>query len=260
MNLSLPKTYNNKIVKAIAEFDLIHEGDRILIGASGGKDSTFLLYGLKILQKNLGINFDLAAITVDLGFDRKNNIDRLKEYCKKLDLTYYVKKTDIADYILQEKKENPCAKCAYFRKGALTTFMKKKGFNKIAYGHHYDDAVITFLMSIFYSGQLKTFQPRQFLSHNKITVIRPLVYLREKEIVEGKKITGYEPPSSPCPFDGNSQRDKVKEQFRDFIQDKQIFYNIVASMREGDSPELWPEPPESRKIGFKMRKLWQDNK
>ncbi|MFW6006355.1 MAG: tRNA 2-thiocytidine biosynthesis TtcA family protein [Halanaerobiales bacterium] len=260
MKLSLPKNYNNKVIKAVAEFDLIEKGDNILIGTSGGKDSTFLLYVMKVLQQSVSIDFEIAAVTVDLGFENKRFIQKLREYCKILEVPYYVEKTDIAEYILQKKKENPCARCSYLRKGALTNFMNRHDYNKIAYGHHYDDAVITFLMSIFYSGQLKTFQPKQFLSRNKITIIRPLVYLREKEIVAGKKIMRYDPPPGPCPFDEKSKREEVKDKFKEFLNDKQIFYNLVAAMRSEGSTELWPPPPDPENIGDKMKKFWKKSK
>lgn len=258
MKLSLPKKYNKKIVKAIAEFDLISDNEDILVGVSGGKDSTFLLYSLSVLSKHLSLNFNITAVSVDLGFKNKKNIKLLQEYCDILGIPFYIKKTNIIEYLKKEKEggNNPCAKCAYFRKGALTEFMNNKGFKKIAYGHHYDDAVITYLMSIIYSGQLKTFQPQQFLSKNEIYIIRPLVYLREKEIVEGKKIMQYNPPPSPCPFVEESKRKEIKNNFYEYLNDKQIFYNMAAAMREGAVTELWPEPLTWKEIGQKMDNLW----
>ncbi|MFW5991798.1 MAG: tRNA 2-thiocytidine biosynthesis TtcA family protein, partial [Halanaerobiaceae bacterium] len=176
MKLSLPKTYNRKIVQAIAEFTLIEDGDNILVALSGGKDSSFLLFALAVLKKHMAVNFKLSAITIDLGFN-KSDYTYLKNLCCRLDIPYHIEKTRIAEYILNVKDGAPCAKCAHFRRGAMVNYMKEHGFNKIAFGHHYDDAVETFLMSIIYSGQILTFQPRRHLSDSDVYIIRPMIYL-----------------------------------------------------------------------------------
>ncbi|MDI3547498.1 MAG: tRNA 2-thiocytidine biosynthesis protein TtcA [Halanaerobiales bacterium] len=251
MELSLPKSYNNKIIKAIAEFNLIEEGDNILVGLSGGKDSAFLLYALTILRRNLAVNFNLSALTVDLGF-AGSDFASLKDFCQKLGIPYYIKRTEIAEYILDEKVDNPCAKCAHFRKGAMAEFMKEHGFNKVAFGHHYDDAVETFLMSIIYSGQIMTLKPKRHLSHNDIFIIRPLIYLREKKIIEAGKLMGFKPLESPCPYDGRT----VRAEIRALIREKQIFFNLAGAMRQGTSMELWPEEPPREELAAKMNELW----
>lgn len=256
MKLSLPKNYTNKIVKAVAEFDLIENGDHILVGLSGGKDSIFLLYTLAFLRKYLGVKFSLSAITIDYGFDDVN-FSPLREFCHELAVPFYLKKTRIAEYILQEEIANPCAKCAHFRKGAIVGFMREKGIKKLAFGHHYDDAVETFLMSILYSGQLVTFQPKQYLSNNDIYIIRPLVYLREKDIVEAGKLLIYKPINSPCPYDGKTKREEIKGHLKKFTEQKQVFYNLAAAMREGASLERWPQSPLREELSRKIKKLWQ---
>ncbi|ACL70839.1 tRNA 2-thiocytidine(32) synthetase TtcA [Halothermothrix orenii] len=260
MKLRLPKRYVRKVSRAITEFDMIEEGDNILVGLSGGKDSSFLLYVLALINRYASLDFRLAALTVDLGFDGgKNYFDYLKNYCDRLGVKYYVLETEIASYILSEKTEKPCARCAHFRKGAIVDFMKENGFNKIAYGHHYDDAVETFLMSILYAGQVKTFLPKTYLSRNEVYVIRPLVYLRESEIIRARKYMDYNPPESPCPYDGQTTRDKVKKLLRELASDKQIFYNIAAAMREGSVIDLWPEKPPQEEIIERSKKLWTSN-
>lgn len=256
MKLSLSKNYTNKIVKAVAEFDLIQDGDHILVGLSGGKDSSFLLYSLAFLRKYLGIKFSLSVITIDLGFEGVD-FEPLRDFCRELAVPFYLERTRIAEYILQEEAANPCAKCAHFRKGAIAGFMRKKGIKKLAFGHHYDDAVETFLMSILYSGQLVTFQPKQYLSSNDIFIIRPLVYLREKDIVEAGKLLGYEPISSPCPYDGKTKREEIKQYLREFTGQKQVFYNLAAAMREGASLERWPQSPSREELSRKIKELWK---
>ena len=257
MKLSLPKSYTRKIARAIAEFELIEEGDNILVGFSGGKDSSLLLYALATLQKSMGINFKVSALTIDLGFEEDAEFKEMKDYCKKLEIPYYIERTKISEIITDEATKNPCAKCAYFRKGAISKFMKEGGFNKIAYGHHYDDAVETFLMSILYSGQVKTFEPKSYLDNSDIYVIRPLLYLREQETLAAKKITEFEPIPSPCPHDGETKREEIKQLLRSFDDSKQIFYNVAAAMREGAPLQLWPQELADKELLERTNKLWK---
>lgn len=256
LKLTLPKKYNRKIVKAIAEFNLIEEGDKILVGLSGGKDSAFLLYALKNLQLNLALDFQLAAMTIDLGFGEENHLDLPKEYCKNLGVPFFIEKTRIGEYLVKDKGKNPCARCSYLRKGAMVEFMKKKGFNKVAYGHHYDDAVETFLLSIIYSGQILTLQPKRYLPDNDLYIIRPMIYLREKEIIEGQKLLSYRKISSSCPYEQDTKRAEIKGLISEMAHDKQIFYNLVAAMREGGPIELWPERISKEEINKRIKSLW----
>src|SRR6056297_809346 len=151
MELRLESWINHRIVKAMAEFEMIEEGDNVLVGISGGKDSSFLLYALTVLKKYFSVNFNLKAVTVNPGFNDKEIYDDLSSYVEKLNIQYEIIETKIAQYILNKDVDNPCSKCAHFRKGALVSYMKENNFNKLAFGHHYDDAVETFLMSIIYS-------------------------------------------------------------------------------------------------------------
>ncbi|MFI5359997.1 MAG: tRNA 2-thiocytidine biosynthesis TtcA family protein [Halanaerobiales bacterium] len=255
LKLSLPGNISNKIVKAIAEFNLIEEGDHILVGLSGGKDSSFLLYALAILRKHLAIDFQLSAITIDPGFE-VNNFDYLRWLCNELEVPYHVEKTEIATYIRSVEEGTPCAKCAHFRRGALVEYMRANNIKKVAFGHHYDDAVETFLMSILYSGQILTLQPARYLSENDIYIIRPLIYLREKYIIEYRKLFDYQPIENPCPFDKKTKRAEIKEQLQSYTRNKQIFFNLAAAMREGAPLELWPAKPQEELVAGKMKELW----
>lgn len=256
MTFSLPKHYTRRIARAIAEFDLIEDGDNIVVGFSGGKDSAFLVYAMAIFQKIMKIDFKLSVVTVDLGFEEGMEIERMKEYCARLGVSYYVEETKIADTILQDDLKNPCAKCSYFRRGVISKFMKEYGFNKIAYGHHYDDVVETFLMSIIYSGQVKTFEPKSYLSESDIHSIRPLVYIREKDIIATKELIDYQAVKSPCPYDGETKREEIKNLIKSFDDSTQIFHNLAAAMREGDSLKLWPKNLSREDIRDKVKKLW----
>lgn len=244
--MSLPRTYTRKMLLAIREFELIQPGDRVLVGLSGGKDSSFLLYALSIFQKHQIIPFELGSLTVDLGFDLPFNTDLLTNYCQRLGVAFHTIKTEIAKYAFSEdnsrrRVEAPCATCSFLRRGAMNRFAREHGYNVIALAHHHDDAVETFLMSILHSGQIKTFLPRTFLKRSGLTVIRPLVYFRESEIRKAIPLTGFEPIPSPCPMDGYTKRAETKKMIYELCRhDKMIFSHLAAAMREGRPRELWP--------------------
>lgn len=257
MKQYLDKVHNNKIIEAIAEFNLIDKSDKILVGLSGGKDSSFLLYALNILSKHTALNFKVDAVTVDLGFEKSNHIQYLKHLCDQLNVNLKVIKTEIYKYIEKEKSNNPCSKCSHFKKGAIVDYMNKNNYSKIAFGHHYDDAVETFLMSILYSGQVNTLQPKRFLSDNEVYIIRPLIYLREKRIIAAKDRFEYKGEFHKCPYDQKTKREEIKNLINDIKFNKQIFYNIAAAMRENSVKELWSEKPENNELKKEILKIWK---
>jgi tRNA 2-thiocytidine biosynthesis protein TtcA len=240
--LTLPRAITQKLLRAIREFDLIRPGDRVLVGFSGGKDSTLLLYALAILQKHRIIPFELGALTIDLGFAAAFNLAAMRQFCSDLAVPFQVKTTEIAKYAFSETNpEGPCATCAFLRRGALNRFARENGYNVVALAHHQDDVVETFLMSIIFSGQMKTFLPRTELERSGVTAIRPLVYLRETEVRETLALTGFTPIPSPCPLDGQTKRAEIKDLIRNLSRhDPRIFSNIAAALREGRPLELWP--------------------
>ena len=169
--------------KAIDDYHMIEEGDKIAIGISGGKDSLTLLYALHGLKRFYPKKFEIHAVTVDLGF---HNVDfeKIQELCEELQVPYTIVKTDIAKIIFDDRKEeNPCSLCAKMRKGALNDAMKELGCNKIAYAHHKDDVVETMLMSLIFEGRLHTFSPITYLDRMDLTVIRPLMYMSEADVI-----------------------------------------------------------------------------
>ncbi len=196
--------------KAIDDYHMIEEGDKIAIGISGGKDSLTLLYALHGLKRFYPKKFEVHAVTVDLGF---NNVkfEKIQELCDELQVPYTIVKTDIAKVIFEDRKEdNPCSLCAKMRKGALNDAMKELGCNKIAYAHHKDDVVETMLMSLIFEGRLHTFSPVTYLDRMDLTVIRPLMYMSEADVIGF--VNKYEVPviKSPCPVDGYTKREYVK--------------------------------------------------
>lgn len=256
MDLSFDSSITAKVVKAAAEFDLINDGDHLAVGLSGGKDSTFLLMILKIFAEHFKVNFKLKAVHVDPGFE-KSIAEEIKSFCNKLNIDLEIIDTNIAEYIRAAESENPCSKCAHFRKGAIINYLQENNFNKLAFGHHLDDAVETYLMSIFYSGQLKTLQPKRYLSESGVEIIRPLIYLRENTISGEIEKSGIEIKKSSCPYDGNSARAQVREDFAKYFNNQQLFANLVSAMREKDNCELWPKKKDFQLISRKMKEYWK---
>lgn len=207
------------IRRAVDDYHMIEENDRIAIGISGGKDSLTLLYGLHGLKRFYPKKFDIHAVTVDLGFDNLN-LDKIKEICEKLEVPYTIVKTDIANIIFEERKEsNPCSLCAKMRKGALNEAIKAAGCNKVAYAHHKDDVVETMLMSLIFEGRFHTFSPVTYLDRMDLKVIRPLMYMNEADVIGF--INKYEVPvvKSPCPADGYTKREYIKQLLKTLNQE-----------------------------------------
>lgn len=241
MNINIPQLYFSKLMRAIVEFDLIAEHDRILIGLSGGKDSLFLAYALSIMQKRLIKPFSLAAVTINTGFTSNFPYKTLKTFSEELSIPYEVIDIDIKGAIAAQNGKDPCFTCAFLRRGAINNYAKQNKFNKVAYAHHHDDAVETFFMSLLYSGQLQTFAPKTYLDRTDITVIRPLVYMREKEIIEAQSLLSIDPIPSACPYDGKTMRQKTKEIIKNLAIDNNHLYDHLASaMRLSALKDLWP--------------------
>ena len=201
--------------RAADDYHMIQEGDRIAVGISGGKDSLTLLYALHGLQRFYPQHFELHAVTVDLGFQNLD-LSRIESICRdELQIPYTIVKTDIADVIFEQRKEaNPCSLCAKMRKGALNDAIKKEGCNKVAYAHHKDDVVETMLMSLIFEGRFHTFSPVTYLDRTGITVIRPLLYMNEADVIGFVNKNQVPVVKSPCPADGHTKREYVKQLLR----------------------------------------------
>ncbi|MCR5719335.1 MAG: tRNA 2-thiocytidine biosynthesis TtcA family protein [Lachnospiraceae bacterium] len=228
----------SRIRQAVQDFDMIKEGDKIAVGISGGKDSLCLLYGLAKLREFYPVKFDIVGVTVNMGF-KNVDFDSVKNYCNSLNVEYHVIDTTISDIIFNIRKEsNPCSLCAKLRKGAINDYLVKIGYNKLAYAHHFDDFIETFMMSLIYEGRVNTFSPVTFLDKTEITVIRPLLYVTEAE-VKGF-CNKYEIPvlKSACPADGFTKREYVKNLIKDINKDnpgvkKRLFTAAVNEYRKG---------------------------
>lgn len=228
--------------KACEMYNLIDPGDRIAVGISGGKDSVALLAVLSLLRKYMDIPFELVGITIDMGFD---NMDwsPIEAMCREFDVEYHVKKTEIGPIIFDIRREtNPCALCARMRRGSLHDATKEYGCNKIALGHHMDDAVETFFMNLFNEGRIGCFSPKTYLSRKDITMIRPLVLAEEKDVRRGVEEAGLPIVKSKCPADGVTNRQGMKDWIREREQGdrgfkERIFGAMCRSGIDGWKPE-----------------------
>lgn len=197
--------------RAIDDYTMIDDGDKIAVGISGGKDSLTLLYALAGLRRFYPKKFDIEAVTVDLGFEGFD-LSKITALCEQLEVHYTIVRSEIAKIIFEDRKEsNPCSLCAKMRKGALNEAIKAIGCNKVAYAHHKDDVVETMLLSLIFEGRFHSFSPRTYLDRMDLTVIRPLMYVSEADIIGFKN--KYELPvaKSPCPADGYTKREYAKE-------------------------------------------------
>lgn len=205
--------------RAVDDYDMIQEGDRIAVGISGGKDSLTLLYALQGLRRFYPKAFDIHAVTVDLGFQNLD-LGKIQDLCRELSVEYTIVKTDIAQIIFEERREdNPCSLCAKMRKGALNQAVKAAGCGKVAYAHHRDDVVETMLMSLIYEGRIHTFSPVTYLDRMQLSVIRPLMYMNESDVIGFMHKYNLPVVKSPCPADGNTKREYVKQLLRGLNQD-----------------------------------------
>ena len=245
MRCELPQILFSKIIRAVVEFDLIDDGDKILIGVSGGKDSLFLTLALATLRERMKKNFSLSALTIDPKFtdDWSEKISAVKKFCDELEISHELCAVDIAGLIREQENKSPCCTCAYFRRAVMNRKALELGANKIAYAHHLDDAVETFFMSLLSSGQLTTFQPKTFLDRTSLTVIRPLVYVRESEIKKFVSRSGFDVLKSPCLFDGATNRQQIKNLIGDLEKNfPDLFNHLSSAMRKDSIGELWDAP------------------
>ena len=221
--------------RAVDDYHMIEEGDKIAVGISGGKDSLTLLHALHSLKRFYPQRFDIHAVTVDLGFENLN-LEKIKELCSGLEVEYTIVKTDIAQIIFQERKEtNPCSLCAKMRKGALNEAIKAAGCNKVAYAHHKDDVVETMLMSLIFEGRFHTFAPVTYLDRMDLTVIRPLMYMNEADVIGFVHKYNVPVVKSPCPADGHTKREYVKNLLRQLnIENPGVKERMFTAIQTGN--------------------------
>ena len=196
--------------RCVQDYKMIEEGDRIGVGVSGGKDSVALLAFLAELRKYNDKHFDIEAITIDMGLGM--DYTPIEQLCDQLDVKYNLVKTEIGSIIFDHRKEkNPCSMCAKMRRGALNQAILDRGMNKLALGHHYDDAVETFMMSLIYEGRISCFQPVTDLDRTGIIQIRPMLYIHEKTIDSFVSRNALPIITNRCPVDKYTKREEIKK-------------------------------------------------
>ncbi len=198
------------IRRAIQDYNMISDGDRIAVGVSGGKDSGALLFALNQLSKFYPKKFDLVAVIIDLGIGM--DYAPLEEKIRRMGIECVRKETEISKLIFEVRKEqNPCALCAVLRRGALNRAAVELGANKVALGHHYDDVLETFLLNLIHGGRLGCFQPVTYLDRMDVTVIRPMIYVQEKYVRSFCISQSIPIIENPCPANGLTQRQEMKD-------------------------------------------------
>ena len=225
--------------KADQDFELISPGDRIAVGVSGGKDSLLLLHALSLYRQFAKKDFSILAVTVTLGLE-PFDLSPVRALCDRLGIEYLIRETEIGKIIFEYRHEkNPCALCARMRRAVLSNTCVETGCNKLALGHHREDAVETLLMSLFYEGRFHTFHPKTLMSRTGITVIRPLIYLPEPHVKHMSRVLDLPVIVSPCPADGETRRAEMKELLRKLRQHYPDANERFLHALQQDRYDLW---------------------
>ena len=222
--------------KAVQQYEMLSPGDRVLVGVSGGKDSLVLLKGLIELRRFIGIDYDVVAITLDPRFGGvEGDYSSVAQMCSEAGVEYRLIPTDIGQIVFDIRKElNPCSLCAKLRRGALHNAAKDAGCNKIALGHHFDDAVETFMMNLLNEGRIGCFSPVTHLARCGLVQIRPMVMAPEKEVIRAARRLDLNVVKSKCPADGHTSRQRTKELLAELEKtNKGVTERIFGAMRRG---------------------------
>jgi len=202
--------FTGLVRRCIEDYDMIADGETIAVGVSGGKDSLVVLCALASLRRFYPKRFDIHAITIDTGFPG-GDFSPIANLCRELGVPYTVKKTEISSIVFDQRREkNPCALCSKMRRGSIAGLITELGIKKIALGHHYDDAVETFALSLLYEGRIHCFRPVTYMDRTGITQLRPMLYAREDAVRALAKEMNLPILHNPCPQNGVSKREEVK--------------------------------------------------
>ena len=234
MNMENIKRVLSFTRRAVDDYEMINAGDKIAVGISGGKDSLTLLCALAALRRFYPQPFELVAISVDMGLEGMD-FSAVGELCRRLEVPYHIVPTQISKIIFDVRKEkNPCALCAKMRRGALHSAAVELGCNKVALGHHFDDVVETFMLNLFFEGRLGCFQPVTYLSRMNIHLIRPMIYMPEKDVRYFASKSNLPVVSSTCPADGETEREEMKKLLASLErQNKGLRYRIFGAIQRG---------------------------
>lgn len=236
----------SRVRQAVEDYHMIEEGDRIAVGISGGKDSLTLLLALNELRKFYPQKFSIYAVTVDLGFQNLD-LNEIRALCASHEIPYTVVETSIVKIVFEDRRENnPCSLCAKMRKGALNDAIKDLGCNKVAYAHHSDDIVETMMLSLMYEGRFYSFPPVTYLDGTELTVIRPLMFVWEADIIGFKNKYALPVVKNLCPADGHTKRQEIKELLRELNrQNHGVKERMFTAVLNGRIPD-WPTRQDKR--------------
>lgn len=226
---------------AVDTYNMIEDNDRIAVGVSGGKDSLVLLYGLFLLKGYYPKKFDIVAITLDPCFENKDSdFSAVTEFCKQHGIEYHIKRTELYNVVFKNRQEkNPCSLCARMRRGILHDMAKALGCNKIALGHHKDDAAETVIMNLFQGGTIGCFSPVTYLSNKDITMIRPMIHLDERDIENACKRNSLPVTKSNCPVDKETTREQTKNLIAELERDYPALKNKIINALKKDNISNW---------------------
>ena len=224
--------------RAIEDYAMIDDGDKIAVGVSGGKDSLALLKALSELSGYYPKKFTVCAVSLDIGYNA--DFDEIRKLCEDLGVEYIIKQTNIKEIVFDIRHEtNPCSLCAKMRRACLNKAAIELGANKVALGHHNDDVLETFMLSLMYEGRIHCFSPVTYLDKTGITVLRPMIYVRERDIRGAARKYAFPVVSNPCPADGETKREYMKDLIRRLEKEtypgirKRLFTAVCTSGMEG---------------------------
>ena len=226
--------FTGTVRRAVDDYNMIEDGDKVAVGVSGGKDSMLLLVALNHLKSFYPKRFDLEAITIELGFEGMD-FTPVRDMCEELKIPYTCLKTDIKEIVFDIRTEdNPCSLCAKMRRGAIHDAIGQRGIKKLALGHHFDDAVETYMMSLLFEGRISCFRPVTYLDRSGVTQIRPLIYAGEQKIANVAAALELPIVENPCPQDKGSKRYEIKKMLsalcRDYPDMKSKIFGAMQRM------------------------------
>lgn len=232
--------------RAINDYKMIKDGDNIIVGISGGKDSMLLFYALSLYQKFSPEKFSLTGVHVDMGFAKTdiNEVAAMKEFFKNNNSNLVIEYTDIAEILFDIRKEsNPCSLCSKMRRGALCTKANMLNANKIALAHHADDVLETMLMSFIFEGRISTFAPVSYMDRTDTTVIRPFIYVEEGDIKGAVKRNELPVLFNPCPYDKHTKREYMKSLVKNINKDIPFAKErMISAISHPERYNLWKKP------------------
>lgn len=235
--------------RAVQDYKMIEDGDKIFVGLSGGKDSVLLLNALSIYRKFSPEKFTLEAITVDMGLKdvNKDEVKALDEFCERIEVPRHVVKTDIGEIVFDVRHESsPCSLCAKMRRGALNSEIQRLGGGKLALGHNADDVAETTIMSLLYEGRFSCFAPTSYMSRMGISLIRPFIYVYEHEVINTVKRLNLPIVNNPCPMNRVSKREYAKNLIKDICKDVPSAKDrILGAIYHPERANLWPIVPSN---------------